>query len=406
MLVNVFAWFANSLPARRYALVISLPLVVVLIACSRAPTAYSSKTWDVTPCHVVGSGEYSPGSLNLPGSLTLDSNNNLYVGGYSWGAKAFNRRARVDFYDARAVEATHPSKSVLGFVDKTTHTKTPQRFIDLYRAGHYNGPFPLAFDANQNLYVGDVRDAAVLVFDPDATGTVKPLRTIRGQRTLLKYPMGLAFDKSGNLYVVNNNGEYQTNSSVLVFPPGADGNVAPVRQLEGPKTQLLNAHAIALGPDGSIYVSGGGPFVWPLPYFINVYSADASGDVAPERRIMGNLRNTNDLVPSQSWLSQHEHDPAVMDPQGTQYEPRNNPGLNGPVQMAFDSTGNLWVANVYGYRITEYPPGVSGDVKPIGIIEGGKAGLDEPSGVAIDSNNNIYVSNFAANSANVYCLGK
>lgn len=65
-------------------------------------------------------------------------------------------------------------------------------------------------------------------------------------------------------------------------------------------------------------------------------------------------------------------------------------GVNG---VAVDSLHQVYVANLdYGHKITVYPAGKYGNVKPIRRIEGSNTRLD-PAGVAVDANENIYAAN-------------
>lgn len=65
-------------------------------------------------------------------------------------------------------------------------------------------------------------------------GGSTPIRTISGASTGLSNPLVPLLDASGNLYVLDN-GVFTTQSHpvILVFAPGANGNVAPARQITG-----------------------------------------------------------------------------------------------------------------------------------------------------------------------------
>lgn len=68
-------------------------------------------------------------------------------------------------------------------------------------------------------------------------------------------------------------------------------------------------------------------------------------------------------------------------------------GLDGPLQIAFDSGGRLYVANTLSDTITVYPPGANGNVAPVATIAGPSTGLSGPSGVAVDADDTLYVTN-------------
>lgn len=65
-----------------------------------------------------------------------------------------------------------------------------------------------------------------------------------------------------------------------------------------------------------------------------------------------------------------------------------DPSLHGVYALAFDLSGNLWVANVNAFNLTEF----SGTGNFIRSVMGG--GLSGPGFVAVDPSNNIWATNF------------
>src|SRR5580704_15802837 len=76
------------------------------------------------------------------------------------------------------------------------------------------------------IYVTSSSPDSVLVFAPGASGNVAPVRTISGVSTGLSTPIGIGVDSQGSVYVANREG-----GSVTVYPALANGDVAPVRTL-------------------------------------------------------------------------------------------------------------------------------------------------------------------------------
>ena len=117
----------------------------------------------------------------------------------------------------------------------------------------------------------------VAAFARLADGGTQPTRSIAGQNTLFTRTIhDMAYDPVRDEIVVP--GWY--NFSILTFAGGADGDVAPVRQIMGPRTQLVNPQAVSIDAvNGEIFV--------PLGRRILVFDRDADGDVAPIRTLEG-----------------------------------------------------------------------------------------------------------------------
>ena len=79
------------------------------------------------------------------------------------------------------------------------------------------------------LYVANDMDHSVLVFRVTDSGDVAPIRKLKGPKTRLLNPTGVALDLKNNELWVSNMG----NHSASVFPLTADGDVAPKRTIRG-----------------------------------------------------------------------------------------------------------------------------------------------------------------------------
>jgi 6-phosphogluconolactonase (cycloisomerase 2 family) len=118
--------------------------------------------------------------------------------------------------------------------------------------------------------------ASVTVYSRTAQGDVAPLRTIQGPKTRLNLPLGVAVDAERDVIVVAND---QTHS-ILVFSRTAQGNVAPLYAIEGPATQLKNPGALVMDfENDEIWVTNWGD------HSVTIYPRDARGNVAPLRTI-------------------------------------------------------------------------------------------------------------------------
>ena len=112
----------------------------------------------------------------------------------------------------------------------------------------------IALDASNNIWVTDEFNNSILEFTNGANGSVTPTNVIAGNRTLLSFPQGLAFDVSGRLYVAINQA-LGFPDAVLVFDAGAAGNVSPRNILCGSATGINNPTGIALNAQGTLFVA-------------------------------------------------------------------------------------------------------------------------------------------------------
>jgi 6-phosphogluconolactonase (cycloisomerase 2 family) len=123
---------------------------------------------------------------------------------------------------------------------------------------------------------GKYEDPAIKVYPLYASGDMKPLRVIQGDKTQLDWPGAMKLNpENGDMYVANDIGQ-----SLLVFSNvlAANGNVAPARAIKGPKTKLSYPTGVALDlTNREVWVSNMGAAS------ATVYPLTADGDVAPTR---------------------------------------------------------------------------------------------------------------------------
>jgi DNA-binding beta-propeller fold protein YncE len=125
---------------------------------------------------------------------------------------------------------------------------------------------------------GKYEDPAIKVYPLYASGDMKPLRVIQGDKTQLDWPGAMKLNpENGDLYVANDIGQ-----SMLVFAniSTTKGNIAPTRAIKGPKTKLSYPTGVALDlANREVWVSNMGAAS------ATVYPLMADGDVAPTRII-------------------------------------------------------------------------------------------------------------------------
>jgi DNA-binding beta-propeller fold protein YncE len=112
-------------------------------------------------------------------------------------------------------------------------------------------PGAFALDSYQRLYVPN-RDDAVRVYQTASGRRVRPMRTLVGPKTELDDPVAVAVGLADTLFVANVGSA--RGSSITVYPPNAAGDVAPIRTLRGARTRLGRTGALAVDERGRLYV--------------------------------------------------------------------------------------------------------------------------------------------------------
>jgi sugar lactone lactonase YvrE len=175
-------------------------------------TPYASVTVYSADSIASGGGDVPPvatigGIGSQISSVALDSSGKIYA--TSWSP------ASVRIYPASSNRNVPPDAIIVG---SQTRLDSPQA---------------IALDSSGKIYVANARFGAdpqgdtgsITVYPAGSNGNVTPTAVIRGAKTLVNRPVGLAVDQSGAIYLVNSN-------AMTVYPPGANGNVAPFETID------------------------------------------------------------------------------------------------------------------------------------------------------------------------------
>jgi len=203
------------------------------------------------------------------------------------------------------------------------------------------------------LFVAECANGPSIVAFPDnSKGTVSPTVTIQGVDTTLRCPQDVATDTQGDVIVADINPN-RGKGAVVVFPPGAVGDVHPSTRIDGPTTDLYDPRSVVVDALGRMYVcqefNG---------LFVVVFAPGSHGDASPLFVISG-----------------------------------TNTGLQNPVALGLDPQGNLYVADNAKKTVSVFAPGANGNVAPTAVIGGSATKLTDPVAVAVDRAGTIFVAN-------------
>ncbi|HEY4765160.1 MAG TPA: NHL repeat-containing protein [Candidatus Sulfotelmatobacter sp.] len=299
--------------------------------------------------------------LNQPTYSIADGQGNLWVS--DWG-------------NNRLLEYKQPFTSgmagslVLGQTDFTTNSNSAT-------AGGLSSPHEIVFDKNGNLWVADSYNNRVVEFTlPFSNGMMASL--VLGQTTFsannctvlasgLCYPTSLMFDAIGNLWVVDCD-----NNRVLEYnPPFVTGESASTVLGQADFTSAVQGAgatgfdvpwSVALDANGNVWVSDGGN--WRVLEFKPPFSSGQAASM-----VLGFPNFTTGV--------------------NTDLES----SLNNPRAIAFDGSGNLFVADDIDSRVMVFAPPFSSGMDASKVIgqpnftsvmgSTTASGLFEPVGVSV-----------------------
>jgi sugar lactone lactonase YvrE len=252
-------------------------------------------------------------------------------------------------------------------------------------AARFNGPYGVAVDASGNVYVADFGNDTIRKITPDGlvttlAGAAGMQASIDGIGAAARFngPYGAAVDASGNVYVADTGNDTIrkiTPAGVVTTLAGTAGAAGSTDGI-GAAATLFAPQGVATDSAGNLYVASGSTIRKITP--AGVVSTFAGGKV---------------------------------DTCGMAYCSTDGMGaaasFGGPVGVAADSAGNIYVADTYSLGDVFGSSGTIRKITPAGVVStfAGTAGttgstdgtgaavlFSSPQGVATDSDGNVYVA--------------
>lgn len=225
-----------------------------------------------------------------------------------------------------------------------------------------HGTYGIAVDEQaQEMYLTVEHTNSVVVYKKGAQGEDKPLRKVQGGKTLLADPHGIGLDVKDEWMFVTNHGNYRSGPepspgkflppSIEVFPLKANGDVAPIRTIQGSNTQLDWPAAAWIDEEhGEVFVAN------DAADSILVFKTTDDGDVAPTRVIKG-----------------------------------SNTQIKNPTGVFLDTKHDeVWISNMGNHRATVFDRAANGNAAPKRVIRSAPAdklaqAIGNPGAVGYDS---------------------
>jgi sugar lactone lactonase YvrE len=299
-------------------------------------------------------GTGAAAQFGMPWGIIADAADNLYV--TDFGNDTIRKITPAGAVTTFAGLAPQP-----GYVDGTAG------------GAQFNAPQAAVSDASGNMYIADTANNIIRKITPAGVvttlaGTAGVTGSVDGSGAAAQFnsPRGMGADSLGNIYVADTG-----NDTIrMITPAGAVTTLAGTAGAAGSGDGIGNG-AQFNAPQGLVLDPAG-----------NIYVADTGNDTIRE-------------VTSTGVVTTLAGTPGVVggdDGTGAAVQ------FNAPQGMAIDSDGNVYIADTGNYTIRALSPagnvttfagtaGLAGNADGTGAA----ARFDLPTGIAVDSNNNLYV---------------
>lgn len=317
-----------------------------------------------------------PNSLNAPTTAVFDAKGNLWVADSNGGGQAGGSRilqfkppfmngmnASLVIGHGNFTNTSPPSGSCGDFACPTGQESVPTQ-------NTVSRPMGLAFDNSGDLFVVDLGNARVLEFKPPFTMSQNGSM---GQNASVVFEAsdfnsigaaggiyGIAADAGGDLWF-GMQGPAQEAQSPFLSPP-----LFNIAEFQPPFSNNMNA-SLVLGGSGCPLVP---PNQAPTPNCLSIVSRGLAFDHTDNLWVAdtGNERVLEFSPPFSAGMNAAL---ALGQPDLTTFSPVFSPAakvLQSPDSLAFDLNGNLWVSDPGFARVVEFEPPFSNDMNAATVV--------------------------------------
>jgi len=264
-----------------------------------------------------------------------------------------------------------------------------------------------AWCGNKDLWEAYDSGGGVVSYKPSQlkkTGTPKPTAL----STFID-ASGLAFDKSNNLWVVEDGKTVAEFSAAQLKSLKKNSDPTPIVTITSAATFGF-LFGCNFDPQGNLWLAD---YTHDSIYELSAAQLrGGSGDVTPAIVISsGSLDGPNFVTFDSSgnaWVDDENHGGKLLEftsnqltsggaktPQVVISDDGSGTSLFAPGEIAFDKSGNLWVPNYDADTVVEYAKSqLSNSGNPAPIVKLTSAAFDGPFGAVLDSKGNLWVANY------------
>ena len=380
-----------------------LLIVGALISCSTSG-GYPTKSWEVsTLAGSTGGfrdGDVTSAQFSHPFGVSLDTEGNVYVADYgnhlirkvtseglvstlagSTGGFRDGVGRSAQFHGPSGVAVdTEGNVYVADESDNLIRKVTSEGLVstlagrrwglrdDAGTAAQFHDPFDVALDAEGNVYVADLNNHRIRKITPEGlvsslAGSTRGFRDGSGRSAQFNGPSGVAVDAEGNVYVT----DLVNHRIRKITPEGLvstlAGSTQGFRDGAGTSAQFNGPSGVAVDAEGNVYVAD------QLNHRIR--------KITPEGLVSTFAGSTRGFGDGAGRSAQ----------------------FNGPSGVEVDAEGNVYVADENNSLIRKITP--EGEVSTFAGSTGGfgdgagrSAQFNRPTDVAVDTEGNVYVADW------------